>query len=269
MAERPYVLLSAAVSVDGYIDDASDRRLLLSDAADLDRVDGLRAGCDAILVGAGTIRRDNPRLLVRSPASRDARLASGLPASPVKVTLTRGGDLDPAASFFTAAADSGSSPGSASGSGSSSASGSSSGSGSGSSSESASASGSADPAARLVYTCAAAAGHTRARLAGAATVIDAGPQVTARAVLADLAGRGIRRLLVEGGTSMHTLFLAAGAADELQLAIAPFFVGDPAAPRFAGSGPFPHDPAHPMELAEAKQAGQLVLLRYLLGPRPG
>ncbi len=100
-------------------------------------------------------------------------------------------------------------------------------------------------------------------------MIDTGPQVTVRAVLADLAGRGIRRLLVEGGTSMHTLFLAAGAADELQLAIAPFFVGDPAAPRFAGRGPFPHDPAHPMELAEVRRAGQLVLLRYLLGPRPG
>ena len=47
----------------GYIDDASDRRLILSGPADLDRVDALRASCDAILVGAGTIRADNPRLL--------------------------------------------------------------------------------------------------------------------------------------------------------------------------------------------------------------
>jgi 5-amino-6-(5-phosphoribosylamino)uracil reductase len=232
VAERPYVLLSAAVSVDGYIDDASDRRLLLSDAADLDRVDELRAGCDAILVGAGTIRRDNPRLLVRSAASRHARLARGLTASPAKVTLTRGGDLDPAASFFTAVDAAG-------------------------------------HTARLVYTRAAAAAAAQARLAGSATVIGTGPQVTVRAVLADLAGRGIRRLLVEGGTSMHTLFLAADAVDELQLAIAPFFVGDPAAPRLAGRGPFPNDPAHPMELAEARQAGRMVLLRYLLGPRRG
>ena len=101
VAERPYVLLSAAVSVDGYIDDASGERLCLSGAADLDRVDEIRAGCDAILVGAQTIRRDNPRLLVRSPARRAARLARGLTASPVKVTLTRTGDLDPASSFFT------------------------------------------------------------------------------------------------------------------------------------------------------------------------
>ena len=64
MAERPYVLLSVAMSVDGCIDDATDTRLILSNDADLDRVDEVRAGCDAILVGAGTIRRDNPALLV-------------------------------------------------------------------------------------------------------------------------------------------------------------------------------------------------------------
>ena len=42
MRERPYVLLSAAMSADGYID-ASGTRLVLSDDADLDRVDELRS----------------------------------------------------------------------------------------------------------------------------------------------------------------------------------------------------------------------------------
>jgi 5-amino-6-(5-phosphoribosylamino)uracil reductase len=41
--ERPYVLLSAAMSADGGIDDASDTRLVLSNAADLDRVDEVRS----------------------------------------------------------------------------------------------------------------------------------------------------------------------------------------------------------------------------------
>src|SRR5580693_3236663 len=100
---RPYVLLSAAMSADGYIDDASPRRLVLSGPEDLDRVDEVRAGCDAILVGAGTIRADDPRLLVRSAARRAARTARGLPSTPLRVTLTSGGDLDPAARFFTAA----------------------------------------------------------------------------------------------------------------------------------------------------------------------
>jgi len=64
------------MSLDGYLDDASSDRLILSSAADLDRVDELRAGSDAILIGAGTIRADNPRLLLRSPARREARGSS-------------------------------------------------------------------------------------------------------------------------------------------------------------------------------------------------
>ena len=66
MAERPYTVLSWAMSLDGYLDDGSGQRLVLSNAADLDRVDAVRAGCDAILVGAGTVRADNPRLVVRA-----------------------------------------------------------------------------------------------------------------------------------------------------------------------------------------------------------
>src|SRR5215469_10037235 len=99
--DRPYVLLSCAVSLDGYLDDASDARLVLSGAEDLDRVDELRANSDAILVGAGTIRADNPRLLLRSQARRDARIARGVRPDPVRVTLTTTGDLDSAARIFT------------------------------------------------------------------------------------------------------------------------------------------------------------------------
>ena len=102
MNERPYVLLSVAASIDGYIDDATETRLLLSSDADMDRVDELRAGCDAILVGATTVRKDDPRVLVRSPARRQARVRRGQPPTPAKVTITRSGDLDPAAQFFTA-----------------------------------------------------------------------------------------------------------------------------------------------------------------------
>ncbi|MFJ6956379.1 dihydrofolate reductase family protein, partial [Micromonospora aurantiaca (nom. illeg.)] len=70
MTTRPYVLLSCAMSIDGYIDDATTERLLLSNDDDLDRVDATRAGCDAIMVGAATVRRDDPRLLVRSERRR-------------------------------------------------------------------------------------------------------------------------------------------------------------------------------------------------------
>jgi 5-amino-6-(5-phosphoribosylamino)uracil reductase len=71
----------------------------------------------------------------------------------------------------------------------------------------------------------------RRALDPAARVFDGGGTVVLRladvaAVLDDLAARGVRRLLVEGGTAVHTAFLAAGAVDELHLALAPLLVGD-------------------------------------------
>ena len=97
---RPYVLLSCAMSIDGCLDAPGPRRLVLSGAADLDRVDAERAEADAIMVGAATVRRDNPRLLIRSAARRAVRIARDLPEHPARVTLTASGELDPGALFF-------------------------------------------------------------------------------------------------------------------------------------------------------------------------
>src|SRR5215469_7114129 len=95
VANRPYTVLSCAISVDGCLDDASGSRLILSGPEDLDEVDELRACADAILVGAGTIRADNPRLLVRSAGRVARREAAGRPPHPLRVTITASGSLDP------------------------------------------------------------------------------------------------------------------------------------------------------------------------------
>jgi 5-amino-6-(5-phosphoribosylamino)uracil reductase len=255
MNERPYVLLSCAMSVDGCLDAPGRERLVLSGAADLDRVDGERARSDAIMVGAGTIRRDDPRLLIRSPERRAARVASGRPGHPAAVTLTASGDLDPRARFFSGT---GPDPG--------------------------------PPPARLVYCASPVADRVRHRIGGLAEVVDAGDLGCAEgaegagdaggvegtgsrpalaAVLADLSRRGIRYLMVEGGADLSRQFLTGGLADELQLVIAPFFVGDPGAPRFAGPGRYPYGPSRPMTLAEVRDVGAVVLLRYLLAGPPG
>ncbi|MGV9242079.1 dihydrofolate reductase family protein [Streptomyces sp. NPDC003710] len=97
---HPYVLLSAAVSLDGFLDDTGPERLLLSGPEDFDRVDDVRAGSDAILVGAGTLRTDNPRLLVYSEERRAARVSAGLPEYPLKVVVSASAELDPAALFW-------------------------------------------------------------------------------------------------------------------------------------------------------------------------
>ncbi len=101
MPPRPYVILSVAASIDGYIDDKNPERLYLSNEADFDRVDEVRAGVDAVLIGANTVRRDNPKLRIRSQERRGRRLAAGIPELPLKVTISSTGDLDPESKFFT------------------------------------------------------------------------------------------------------------------------------------------------------------------------
>jgi riboflavin-specific deaminase-like protein len=102
---RPYVLLSVAESLDGYIDDPSPERLVLSSPEDLERVDEVRASCDAIMVGAVTLRRDNPRLRVKSPEQRAARKARGLPEELLRVVVTRSGKLGRDLRVWTAAGE--------------------------------------------------------------------------------------------------------------------------------------------------------------------
>ena len=201
VADRPYTLLSCGMSIDGYVDSTTVQRLSLSNDADFDRVDAVRASCDAILVGARTVRNDNPRLLIRSGDRRRERVAKGLPDGPVKVTVTRHGNLDPAAKFFRT--------------------------------------GSAE---KLVYCPTDTADATTAapRLRGDGRRRRAEASCMDR-VSRDLSDRGIERLMVEGGGTMHTQFLTADLADELDLVVAPFFVGDSRARRFVDDGRFPWD----------------------------
>jgi 5-amino-6-(5-phosphoribosylamino)uracil reductase len=74
-------------------------------------------------------------------------------------------------------------------------------------------------------------------------------------------------LLAEGGARILRDLLAANLADELRLAIAPFFVGDPAAPRFALPAPYPHTAANPMTLVSARRVGEVAVHRYRLTDR--
>ncbi|MFF4832228.1 dihydrofolate reductase family protein [Streptomyces sp. NPDC001315] len=213
----PYVLLSAAVSLDGCLDDTGPERLLLSSPADFDRVDEVRASVDAILVGAGTIRADNPRLLVNSPERRAARVAAGQPEYPLKVTVSGSGELDPAAKFWHTGGE------------------------------------------KVLYTT--DKGADRARRAGlAADVVALGAELDWRRLLEHLHDvRGVRRLMVEGGGTVHTQLLQQELADELQLVLAPLLVGDPDAPRLFGPGAYQ---GGRLRLAETRRIEDVVLMRY-------
>ncbi|MEW2450261.1 dihydrofolate reductase family protein [Streptomyces parvulus] len=215
----PYVLLSAAVSLDGCLDDTGPERLLLSSPADFDRVDEVRASVDAILVGAGTIRADNPRLLVNSAERRAARVAAGKPEYPLKVTVSGSGELDPAARFWHTGGR------------------------------------------KVLLTTDEGAARARGLGIAGDVVVPLGDALDWRAALEYLHDRcGVRRLMVEGGGTVHTQLLQQELADELQLVLAPLLVGDPAAPRLFGPGAYQ---GGRLRLVESRRIEDVVLARYL------
>lgn len=220
MTTRPYVILSAAMSVDGYLDDASPERLRLSNAADFDRVDQVRAESDAILIGATTMRKDNPRLLVNSEERRAQRVAEGKPAYPLKVTVTRTGDLSADLNFWHHGGE------------------------------------------KLVVTVDSAVKKVRATLNGLADVVSVGPDLDWGLVLDELGRRGVGRLMVEGGGTIHTQLMAADLADEVHLAIAPLLVGQPEAARFLGTADYPGGSTARMKVLEIRAIDDVVLVRY-------
>jgi len=223
--DRPYVIVSAAMSLDGFLDDVSPERLVLSNAADFDRVDSVRAGVDAIAVGAGTVRADDPRLLVRSEERRTERVRAGKTASPLRVVFSPSGELDPFARLFATALD-----------------------------------GTGDRV--VVYTSAAGARASVLDPAAAEVVATGEREVDLGAALADLAGRGVARLLVEGGGTVHTAFLSADLVDEVHVAVAPFLLGDRGGAKFVYEAAFPQGPGSPLRLVEAKALGEVALLVY-------
>lgn len=80
--DRPYVTLKLAMSLDGCIALADGTSRWITGEPARAHVHAQRARNDAILVGGGTWRADNPRLDVRLPGLEDR--------SPARVLLTRG-----------------------------------------------------------------------------------------------------------------------------------------------------------------------------------
>lgn len=148
----------------------------------------LRELADVIVVGVGTARAENYGGARMSPAQRQRRRARGQGEVPPMALVTRSGVIERDLRVLT---------------------------------------GSEVPP--LVLTCAAAVDAARSRVGSAAEVLDcsdADPQqVDLGTALRRLAGRGLLRVLTEGGPSLLGAFIGAQLLDEMCLTSAPLLVG--------------------------------------------
>src|SRR5688572_33488253 len=87
---KPYVFINVAMTADGKIDTFERHGAAISSAEDKARVDQLRAGADAVMVGGQTLLGEDPKLTVKSAELRAERTAKGLRENPIKVAFVTG-----------------------------------------------------------------------------------------------------------------------------------------------------------------------------------
>lgn len=93
----PYVTLKMAASLDGYVASRPGAQQWLTGPLARERVRDLRIEHDAVMVGAGTVRVDDPQLTVRPHATRRKPYA--------RVVVCEGGPVPPASRVLLPPAD--------------------------------------------------------------------------------------------------------------------------------------------------------------------
>lgn len=87
MRKKPFILVNVAVSADGKLSTCERRQVKISGQDDFDRVDKIKSGADAIMVGIGTVLSDDPSLTVKSAERISERLSIGRPEHPIRIII--------------------------------------------------------------------------------------------------------------------------------------------------------------------------------------
>ncbi|GGI97525.1 diaminohydroxyphosphoribosylaminopyrimidine reductase [Halobellus salinus] len=193
-----HVFVNAAASADGKLSTRRREQVRISGPEDFARVDRLRAGADAVLVGVGTVLADDPHLTVDDSSLRAARTDRDDPATPARVVLDSTGRtptdariLDNAATTYA-----------------------------------------------VVSSAATRSRRQALADAGAEVVVAGDDRVALDDAVSALATRGIETLMIEGGGEVIYSFFAAGLVDELSVYVGSVIVGGRDAPTLADGDGF-------------------------------
>jgi 2,5-diamino-6-(ribosylamino)-4(3H)-pyrimidinone 5'-phosphate reductase len=97
---RPYVVVNVAMSADGKLSTRERRQVKISGEQDFNRVDRLKAGSDAVMVGIGTVLADNPSLTVKGTECREHRKKRGVSEHPARIVIDSRARIPPDADIL-------------------------------------------------------------------------------------------------------------------------------------------------------------------------
>ncbi len=188
---RPYVFINIAATADGKIDTFERKGASISSRRDKDRVDELRAGADAVLVGGKTLLGELPKLTVKGEALREARIKRGMTSNPMKVGVVTNAAIPLESDFIKA--------------------------------------GPAKVVIFTTPQTSISQLETL-RMNGVEVFVHETARVDPQRMMNTLAELGVKRLMVEGGGTINFELLRLGLVDELMVYIAPMIFGGDNAP---------------------------------------
>ena len=211
---RPYVILNAAMTLDGKIATVAGDSMI-SCGADLDRIHRLRAKVDAVMIGVGTVLADNPSLTVRRTRGKN----------PVRVIVDSEARTPLIAKVL-------------------------------------------DGSARTIIAVTNRAPKRRVKgllKTGTQVMACGSEKVCLPKLLEKLHARGVRKILLEGGSTLNWSMLKQGLVDEVRIAIAPRIVGGTTARTLVGGNGFARvSKSVKLKLSSMKRVGEDLLLTYMV-----
>lgn len=227
---RPYVVVNVAMSADGKLSTRERRQVKISGIQDFTRVDRLKAGSDAVMVGIGTVLADDPSLTVKAEECRQRRISRGADEHPVRVIVDSKARIPADASILNK--------------------------GTGKRIVAVSRRGDKERVAALENI--------------ATVITAGDDEVDLPQMMDKLGAMGIQRIMVEGGGTLIAALFAAGLVDEVYTFIGNIIIGGKNAPTLAdGDGFISESDFTRLTLLESHRMGSGILLHWTVDKKDG
>jgi len=220
---RPFVFINAAMSADGKISTVERKQTRISGKRDFDRVDSLKAECDAIIVGIGTVLADNPSLTVKSEERREERRKARKDENPLRIVVDNKARTPVDAEILNKG----------------------------------------EGKRIIAVSKLAIVEDVERLGEKAEILICGKEEVNLRNLLYLLWQRGVSRLMVEGGATLNWSLISQGLVDEIYIYVGNIILGGENAPALVdGKGFVVEEQMVKLELLSAKRMDEGVLLRW-------
>lgn len=219
---RPHVFINAAMSADGKISTRMRRQIRISGDPDFERVDRLKAGVDAVMIGVGTMLADDPSLTVKNPDRQRERVKQGEPPNPARIVVDSRARTPLDADLFQKG----------------------------------------EGERIIAISRSAPRERVRVLEEKATIIVAGEDRVDLPMLFDQLYERGVRTLMVEGGATLNYSLIREDLVDELYVFIGNMIIGGTGAPTLVDGEGFLEQDIRGLELVDCQRMGDGALLHW-------